>query len=258
MGEHTTWLDYLKNYEGWRGGIESVQSWLGRDWQWLMFKESGFSLGHVFFAFLIGLFVIYGGFRFHRAMKEGGTASLIPPATLNIRNLFEIICDAILSTMEGVMGEKNARKFFPFIASLAFFILFCNLMAIVPGMGVPTATLNTNVALAMLVFFATHIYGIKEHGAAYLKHFTGPILVLAPLFIIIELIGHLARPVSLSLRLLGNMVGDHKVVFSFFTLVPLVVPVPFLLLGILVCVIQATVFCLLSVVYLQMAIAHDH
>jgi len=254
MGEHTTWFDYLDS------GIKNdLQQLFGREWEWMMFtKQEIFSSTHMYFGLLIALFVLYGASRFSSAMRGGGNQALIPPAKLNIRNVFEIICDAILNVMEGVMGEKNSRKFFPFIASLTFFILFCNLLALIPGMGVPTATLNTNVALATLVFLATHIYGIKEHGAGYLKHFAGPVLILAPLFIVIELIGHIARPVSLSLRLLGNMVGDHKVVFSFFALVPLVVPVPFLLLGILVCVIQAMVFSLLSVVYIQMAIAHDH
>jgi F-type H+-transporting ATPase subunit a len=82
--------------------------------------------------------------------------------------------------------------------------------------------------------------------------------ILAPLMIPIEIVSHLVRPASLALRLMGNMAGDHKVVFSFFVLVPWLVPLPFLFLGILVCVIQTVVFCLLSMVYISMAVAHDH
>ncbi|MBP6841309.1 MAG: F0F1 ATP synthase subunit A, partial [Kofleriaceae bacterium] len=100
-------------------------------------------------------------------------------------------------------------------------------------------------------------YGIKEHGLAYFKHFLGPSPALAPLMLPIELISHLARPMSLSLRLMGNMIADHKVVFAFFTLVPVFVPIPFLLLGILVCLVQAIVFCTLTMVYLGMAVEHE-
>src|SRR5206468_10079146 len=112
-------------------------------------------------------------------------------------------------------------------------------------------------ALAGFVFVMTHVFGLREHGVAYLKHFMGPVLWLAPLMIIIELISHIARPISLSLRLMGNILADHKVVFSFFTLVPLLVPVPFLLLGCLVAVIQTLVFCILTMVYISMAVAHE-
>jgi F-type H+-transporting ATPase subunit a len=98
----------------------------------------------------------------------------------------------------------------------------------------PTANLNTNGALALTVFAMTHIVGFKEHGISYLKHFMGPILVLAPLMFIIEVIGHLARPLSLSLRLFGNMYGHEIVLMIFFALVPFLLPVPMMLMGVLV------------------------
>src|SRR5258705_12828484 len=103
------------------------------------------------------------------------------------------------------MGKKNALKYLPFIGSLAFFIFFNNVLALIPGFAPPTDTLKTNVALALLVFLATHFLGVREHGLAYFKHFFGPILLLAPLMFVIEIISHVARPVSLSLRLLGTM-----------------------------------------------------
>jgi F-type H+-transporting ATPase subunit a len=155
------------------------------------------------------------------------------------------------------MGEKNAKRFFPLVGTLWMFILFGNLIGLVPGFISPNDTLKTNVALALTVFVATHVYGIKEHGLAYFKHFLGPNLFLAPLMLPIEIVSHLARPLSLSLRLMGNMLADHKVVFSFFTLVPLLVPLPFLLLGLLVCLVQAIVFCTLTMVYLSMAVEHE-
>jgi F-type H+-transporting ATPase subunit a len=155
------------------------------------------------------------------------------------------------------MGKKNAQRYLPFVGSLAFFIFFNNALALIPGFAPPTDTLKTNVALALLVFLATHFLGVREHGISYFKHFFGPILVLSPLMFLIEVISHIARPVSLSLRLMGNMAADHKVVAIFFGLVPILVPVPFLILGILVVVIQTLVFTLLSMVYISMAVAHE-
>src|SRR5262249_31285696 len=154
---------------------------------------------------------------------------------------------AIFGLMSQVMGEKNARKYLPFIGALALFILFSNLLALIPGMGVPTTTLNTNLALSLLVFGVYNYAGIREQGlVCYLKHFLGPAPLLAPLMLPIELISHLARPISLAVRLLGNMVADHKVVFTFAMLVPILIPVPFLFLGLLVSIVQTLVFCLLT------------
>jgi F-type H+-transporting ATPase subunit a len=159
---------------------------------------------------------------------------------------------------EGAMGEKNAKKFFPLIGALWLFILFGNLIGLVPGFVTPNDTLKTNVGLAVMVFLLTHYFGIREHGFInYFKHFLGPSPALAPLIFPIELISHLARPLSLAVRLLGNMMADHKVVMSFFALVPILVPLPFLLLGILICLIQALVFCTLTMVYISMAIEHE-
>jgi F-type H+-transporting ATPase subunit a len=262
MGEHSTWYDLLYNLPGWENLSATAKHYLGRTptdkytWEWMMFGPSHWTLTHVLGALLVMLFVIWGAFRFYRGMNSD--ERLVPPAKMGMRNLFELLTDGSFNIMAGVMGEKNAKRFLPLIGSLALFILFSNLMALIPGFAPPTDTLKTNLALAVIVFLATHYYGVKEHGLAYFKHFAGPIPLLAPLMIPIELISHIARPVSLALRLMGNMASDHKVVASFFALVPLLVPVPFLILGILVSVVQALVFCLLSTVYISMAVAHDH
>lgn len=261
MGEHQTWLDFLDNTSWARG----IKDWIASTDAGAMasfrevFGPTHTTLLHVFWSLVVVAFVLVGAMRFRAAVVGRGQAGLVPPPRFGLRNMFELICDTTLSLMEGVMGEKAARRFFPLIASCAFFILFSNFLALIPGMGVPTTTLKTNLAPALIIFFATHIYGVKEHGAAnYLKHFMGPIPALAPLMFPIEIISHLVRPLSLAIRLMGNMMGDHKVVFTFFTLVPFFVPVPFLFLGLLVTIVQTLVFCLLSMVYISMAIAHDH
>lgn len=231
---------------------------MGREWKWLMFDKTHFELTHVFVALTVFGIVMIGALRWRAGIAGGGQASLVPPRKFGIRAMFELLLDATYGLTESVMGEKSAKKFFPFIASLALFIFFGNVMALIPGFAPATSTLKTNLALALIVFVVSHYYGIKEHGASYIKQFMGPLWWLAPLMFPIELISHLARPVSLSLRLMGNMAADHKVIFAFFSLVPFLVPVPFYLLGLLVCTVQTLVFCLLTMVYISMAISHDH
>ncbi len=259
MGEHQTWFDLLRHNDWWRDTYNKLQAMLGIDTVPVTGEHSHFTLNHVFAALLVVLFILFGARAFKKAMSKGDEA-LIPPAKWNLRLVFETICDGVLGLMVGVFGtEEKARKYFPFMASLFTFILFNNFMALLPGFGLATDTLKTNLMLGLVVFVATHYWGVREHGiVAYLKHFMGPVWWLAPLFFIIEMISHLARPMSLALRLLGNMAADHKVLFTFFFLVPVLVPVPFYFLGILVCVVQALVFSLLSMVYVSMAVAHDH
>ncbi len=258
MGEHQTWFDLLRNNSFWQHQYESLRHTLGIHEIPFFGGNSHFTLNHVYIALLVVLLVLAGAWSFRAATKNG--SGLVPPPKWNLRNLFEILCDTIFGLMVGVFGsEAKAKKFFPLIGSIGLFVLFGNLFALLPGFGPATDTLKTNLMLGLIVFFATHYYGFKENGFAYLKHFMGPILVLAPLFFCIEMISHIARPASLSLRLLGNMAADHKVLFTFFTLLPFVpILIPFYFLGSLVCVVQALVFCLLSMVYISLAILHDH
>jgi F-type H+-transporting ATPase subunit a len=255
MGEHGTWFDYLNRFGWWQDLHHSLESTFRRDTATEMFP-TGFTLTHVLITLLVIAFTTWGAISFVRGMK-GPDKGVVPPRTMNLRNFFEYLAESLFGMVEGAMGEKNARRFYPLIGALFIFILFCNLFALIPGFVAPTDTLKTNVGLALMVFLLTHYYGVKEHGLAYFKHFLGPNLALAPLMLPIELFSHFARPLSLSLRLMGNMVADHKVVLSFFALVPILVPVPFLALGLLVCLLQAVVFCTLTMVYISMAIEHE-
>ena len=256
MGEHGTWTDLLNHLPGWRNLHDYAAAHLGRTWTGPGFGPSHFSLTHVLWTLLVVFIVLVGciAFRTSIAKKDG----ILPPRRFGLRALFEMIADAVYGTATQVMGEKNARRYLPLIGGLALFILFSNLMALVPGFGVPTTTLKTNLAIAGLVFLVTHIYGVRENGLGYFKHFLGPIWWLSWLMLPIEIISHIARPVALSLRLMGNMVSDHKVVFTFFSLCPLLLPIPFLFLGLLVCVVQTFVFCVLTMIYIALATAHDH
>lgn len=255
MGEHGTWFDYLNRFSWWHDLHRWAEGKLGRTGGIRMFP-TGFTLTHVLITMLVVIFVTWGAIAFYRGTRTADRG-VVPPRKLTFRNVFEILAESLYGFVEGAMGETNAPRFYPLIGALFLFILFANLFALIPGFSAPTDSLKTNVGMAIFVFLLTHIYGVREHGVAYFKHFLGPIPVLIPLMLPIEVVSHAVRPVSLSLRLMGNMLADHKVVMSFFALVPIIVPLPFLLLGLLVCFIQALVFSTLAMVYISMAIEHE-
>jgi F-type H+-transporting ATPase subunit a len=203
---------------------------------------------HVTYTWFVMLLLIALAFVVSRGIK------MVPSGW---QNLMESVVGGIENLITETMGPKG-KTYFPLIATFALFILVSNLVALVPGFYPPTANLNTNAALALTVFAMTHVIGVKEHGISYLKHFMGPILALAPLIFIIEIIGHLARPLSLSLRLFGNMYGHEIVLMIFFALVPLFLPIPMMMMGILVAFIQAFVFTLLAMIYIAGALEEAH
>jgi F-type H+-transporting ATPase subunit a len=139
-----------------------------------------------------------------------------------LQNVIEVVLEQFLGMIDDVMGHEG-RKYLPLIATLGLFILGANLLSLVPGMAGPTANLNTTAACALVVFFAYHYIGVRKQGAiTYLKHFMGPVpLALKPLMFVIEIISHLARPLSLTLRLFGNMVGGHILLAIIFFLMGL-------------------------------------
>ena len=173
------------------------------------------------------------------------------------QNFMEVVIGGIENMIVETMGE-HGRPFFPLIATLAIFVLVSNLIGLIPGFFPPTANINTTAACAIIVFISTHVVGIKHHGLHYLKHFMGPIAWLAPVIFFIEVIGHLSRPVSLTLRLFGNMNGHELVLMIFFGLAPFLVPLPMMLMGVLVSFIQAFVFMLLAMIYIQGSLEEAH
>jgi len=179
-----------------------------------------------------------------------------------LQNLVEVVIEFHLDLAESTIGHMG-RHFFPFIATIGIFILISNLLGLIPGFEAPTSNINTNLAMALPVFFATHIYGFKVHKFGYIKHFLGPIRSLAALplmllMFIIEVISHLARPVTLSVRLFGNMTGKHLILMILGMLVPAFIPITILLLGVLVSFIQTYIFILLTTLYLAGAVEEAH
>jgi F-type H+-transporting ATPase subunit a len=175
-----------------------------------------------------------------------------------MQNVFEVIISGLENFIVSITGEEG-RWLFPLLATVFIFIAACNLIGLVPGFLPPTADLNTTLSMAIVVVVFTHIIGIKYHGAKYIKHFLGPVWWLAPLIFIIELIGHAARVMSLSIRLFGNMMGHELVLGILFMLAgAFLAPLPIMALGVFVALVQAFVFLLLSIMYFQGAMQHAH
>ncbi len=192
--------------------------------------------------------------------KLASDAAVVPDANVSFNNFFQVLgLDFLFDIFENIFGSREkAKKYFPLLAGSFFFILFLNLLGIVPGFLPPTGSLNTTLAFGIIIFVAYNYFGFKEHGIGYLKHFAGPVLFLAPLMIIIEVISHLVRPLSLSLRLFMNITGDHMVLGVFTNLLHIILPAIFVGLGIFVSFLQAFIFTVLSAIYIALAEAHSH
>jgi F-type H+-transporting ATPase subunit a len=174
-----------------------------------------------------------------------------------VQNVIELVMLGLNNLIKDTMGEKG-KPFIPLLVAEVFFIFTANIIGIIPGFHSPTASLNTTAAMAMVVFVLTHIIGVKTHGFKYIKSFMGPVWWLTPLFIPVEIISHLSRPLSLSVRLFGNIRGEDLVFFILLILVPYLIPLPILLLMILTSVLQTFVFVLLTMLYISGALEEAH
>jgi len=221
-------------------------------WQWAL------GIPDLWASVVTGLFVmgilLVLGVRAKAAMAT--EEAIIPDAGLTPRNVFELLVEGIGSLSEQVIGH-GSKVYVPTLCTFFIFILTSNLLGLVPGFIPPTSDFDITLALGICSFLIFNYYGLKVNGMDYIKHLMGPILALAPLIFLLELIGVLVRPVSLALRLFGNMSGDHLVLDIFIDLTYLFVPVIFYMLGTLVSVIQAFVFTLLSMIYIGLSVAHD-
>ncbi len=174
------------------------------------------------------------------------------------QNISELIVSSMEEFMVDITGEEG-RWLFPLAGTVFLYVFISNLIGLVPGFFPPTANLNTTASCALVVFFATHIIGIKYHGAKYIKHFMGPVWWMSPLIFVIEIIGHLARILSLSFRLFGNMMGHEIVLAILFGLAgAFFAPLPIMALGVFVSFVQGFVFFLLTIIYFTGAMEHAH
>ena len=205
---------------------------------------------HVVFALLLFLFsaIFFPLMRRSFSMEKPG----------KIQQILELSLEFLNAQMEEIIGH-GGKRYLPLVATLGIFILLMNMIGLVPGFLSPTSNINVTVGCALTVFLYYNFLGIKKHGILkYLKHFAGPIWWLAPLMFPIEIISHLARPFSLSVRLFANIFGEDLIILVFFSLVPFILPLPIMGLAIFTSFLQAFIFMVLTMIYVQGAIGEEH
>lgn len=226
----------------------------GHGFSWFMLLPGGGHYYYVYAALFIATFLLAAS-----ALVVGGKKTeemVIPEPRFTLRNLFELILGFLQQLASDIIGH-HYKKYLPLLGSCFLFILFMNLLGLIPGFLPPTQKMNITLGLALVIFLSTHYFGVRENGIAYFKHFLGPVWWMSPIMLPIEIISHLARPMSLSLRLFGNITGDHAVVAGFMALVPIVVPSVFMGLGVFVSFMQAFIFTVLSMIYIAGAVVHE-
>ena len=225
---------------------------------------------HVTYTWLVMLVLVGLSFAASRNLQ------MVPRG---LQNFMEMVLEQFFTLLDDMIGV-GGRRYLPLIATLGLFILVSNLMGLLPGLMAPTSNLNTTAACALIVFFTYHWIGMRKRGVGqYLRHLCGPVLWLAPLMFIVEIFSHLARPLSLSLRLFGNMTGGHILLAVIFSLTLGMAgwvatgSLPGILIGLpgsalliafttgflmplkmLVAFLQAFIFCMLSMLYIAGAI----
>lgn len=204
---------------------------------------------HILMAVLAALFLA-------GILKFGGRKRELYPGRIQL--VFEKIVDFFQNMVFDFLGPEG-KRYVPVIGTLGLFIFTANMMGLFPDLASPTANLNVTVGCAVFIFIYYHIQGIRKHGLfRYLRQFTGPVWYLAIIFVPIEVISHLSRILSLSLRLFVNIFGEDLVIISIITIFAYVTPVPMMAFAIFTSVLQAYIFVTLSLIYLSGALATEH
>ena len=175
----------------------------------------------------------------------------------NMQHVVEMLNEYVSGQASEVIGH-DYKRFVPYVVALGYFILLANLIGLVPGFESPTANPSVPLGCALCTWVYYQFHGIRQHGVHYIKQFLGPVWWLIPLMFVIEVISHLARILSLTVRLFANMYAGDMITLAFFSLIPLLVPVVFLGLHLAVSLVQTFIFIMLTMVYLGMALAEEH
>ncbi|MCP4499422.1 MAG: F0F1 ATP synthase subunit A [Deltaproteobacteria bacterium] len=240
MDHHTHWFKFLPGYSQLEHALAGG-SFPATD------------VHHVFAGALVVITLLLLAFiaRGHFTNLE---KAIIPPRSFGVVTFFELVIETIMGMMESIIGP-DYKRYVPVIGTTGLFILLSNLMGLIPGFATPTDNINTTAACAVVVWIYFNYHGFRVNGIGHITHLLNPIgepwgWILAPLVGSVEVISLIARCLTLALRLMVNMVGDHAVLFAFAGIMPFLVPLPFYAMGTLVCLIQTAVFCILSTVYI--------
>ncbi|MCA9550156.1 MAG: F0F1 ATP synthase subunit A [Myxococcales bacterium] len=246
MPHGQSWLNYIPGYD-------ALAHWLhgfGHGW---LFHEP-IHAQHVAALLLVLLFMFVLAMMARSGLNRA-KGDILPDGRFTARNFMELLMEGVMVIMQFAMPRKAAIRHFWLIAPLAMFILFSNLLGLIPGFLPPTESFNTTFACGSVVFIYYNFYAFKKLGMGHIAHMANPMgepigWVMSPLFIVVEVVSHCIRPVSLSVRLLCNIAGDHLVLAVFVGILPFLLPIPFMALGLFVALVQTFVFILLSSVYI--------
>jgi F-type H+-transporting ATPase subunit a len=262
MSHHVSWFNFFPLYDSFYENLQNNFS------HTIVFNCGFFpkipvfeTTHHVYAAITVFIILSFLSIRLFYKIKDVQDCN-IPNTEISLLNILEIFYENLLVFMENILG-KQAKQHIPFVGSLALFILFSNLIGLIPGSLPATDNLNTSLACGLSTFIYFNYQGLKKHKIHHLTHLANPSGIwwgwfLAPLFFPLEMIGLCVRPISLGVRLAGNLIGDHSVVLIFTGLMPILLPLPFLFFGLLICVIQTYVFCLLTCVYILLHTDDSH
>jgi len=253
MPEHTSWLTLLLTYihetlekNAHAFGASAIRSDAP---SWRSAEPIAASL-------LITLLVLFIAGRVKSQLTNADEA-VVPEDRLTLRTFMEAFLSYFYDLAKSVMDAERAKKYFPLIGASAMFVFFSNIMALIPGFPVPTSSLSITLGCALVVFVCFNAYGIATNGWGYIAHLAGPAWYLWWLIFPIEVISLFVRPITLAVRLMLNMAVDHLILGIFLSLVAVLVPVPIMLLGVLIVLIQTLVFTLLTCIYIGLATEHE-
>ena len=252
MPDHASWLTLLLEHvqETLEHNADLIGvSLMGENPTWLSFEPLIASALVALVLLLVSLSV--------RSRLSADDNGVVPDDTLTLRTFMEAFLGYFYDLSRTIMDEKRAQKYFPVIGASACFVFCANVMAIIPGMPVATSSLSITAGSALVVFVLFNLYGLKENGLDYIKHLAGPLPALWPLMFVIEVISLCVRPVTLAVRLMLNMAVDHLLLTIFLGFLPLLLPLPVMVLGCLVIVVQTLVFTLLTTIYIGLATEHE-
>jgi len=253
MPEHSSWLTLILSH--FRETLDHNADMLGES---IVGKQS--PTWHGFEPLAASLFitvlVLLIAARVRSRLNQTDEA-IIPEDKLTLRTFMEFFLAYFYDLAKSVMDAERAKKYFPLIGTAAMFVFFANIMALIPGMPVATSNLNITLGSGLVVFVLFNAYGLMANGSHYIKHLAGPVWWLAPLLFPLEVLSLCIRPVTLAVRLMVNMAADHVMLGLFLGLAAVLLPIPVMLLGCLVVVVQTLVFTLLTCIYIALATEGD-
>ena len=249
MPQHHSWFSFIPGFDSFEQAIQSLGNGEG-----YLFGEA-IHVQHIAALLLVMAFLFTLALFARSGLAKAKDGDVLPDEKLTARNAVELLMEGILHLMQFTMSREAALRHFWIVAPLAMFILFSNLLGMIPGFLPPTESFNTTLACGSIVFVYYNVYALAKLGWGHIAHMANPVgepwgWALAWLFLPVELISHFIRPVSLSVRLLCNIAGDHLVLAVFIGIAPFLLPIPFMALGLFVALVQTFIFTLLSCVYI--------